>query len=194
MKYLIIIVFTICFSFSCAPSLHQLEHFELAQNLERGYLLVTLENHSEEILLLKKYGQHKKAERLAKKDANYNTNIKQAISESYNYSNVIFTYSNKYSKAIEYETLIGEKINLTSDVHLFNLHFEKKRVNQNESEEESLSLKLIPNQNSYLNNSELIVEANVNENLQGYRLLLEKMNKKLIRLSNKADENLFNKL
>lgn len=191
MKYLIIIAFTLCLSHSCSPTLHQLEHFELAQQLEKGYLIVTLENHSEEILLLKKYGQHKKAERLAKKDSKYNTNIKQAISKNYNYSNVIFTYSNKYSENIEYETLTGEKINLNSNENLFQLFFQEKTSQQNDRDEKLLSLTFEPNQQSHKNNAGIRVEANVNQSLYGYSLLLEKMDKKLIKLSKAAKENLF---
>lgn len=175
---------------NCAPSLRQIESFETVQSLESGYLIVTLENHSEEILLLKKYGQHKKAERTARKDAKYNSNIKQAISKNYDYSDVIYTYANKYSDTIIYETIEGDPITVDtkSDAYLLSFYSTTNYINDNS--EELMALKITPKYNSFLESSTIYVEAQVNNNLNGYNHLLKKMNEKLYRLHQSAEDNL----
>jgi hypothetical protein len=174
----------------CSPSLYQLERYELAQSIEKGYLIVTLKNHSEEIMLLKKYGQHKKAERIARRDAKYNSNLKEAISKNYHYSEVLFTYCNKHSKTIAYETLTGEAKTVSSSDNLFNLSIQKTINELREREQETLTLKITPYHHSYMNTSDLTIEANVSNNTSGYEYLLKKINAKLYRLSQEKEEKL----
>jgi hypothetical protein len=191
MKHLVTItVLLLFFMSSCAPSLRQLENYETVQSLEQGYLLVTLENHSEEILLLKKYGQHKKAERIARKDAKYNSNIKQAITKNYDYSKVAYTYANKHSDSVTFETLKGEPVNISNKTDTYLMTF-YTRVSYNENnEEELMALKITPKFNSFLESSTIYVEGKVNNNLNGYNHLLKKMNQKLYRLHQAAEDNL----
>jgi len=191
MRYILIILMAILLSNnSCSPSLYQLERFELAQSIEKGYLVVTLENNSEEIMLLKKYGQHKKAERIARKNAKYNSSLKEAISKSYNYSEVLFTYNNKHSQSIDYETLTGEAKTVSSADKLFSLSIQKTINEQGEREQETLTLRITPYHHSYLDTSYLTTEANVSNNTTGYSYLLKKINNKLFRLSEEAKKNL----
>ncbi len=194
MRYLVLftLVLTV-FLKSCAPSIRQLENYELVQSLEDGYLIVTLENHTEEILLLKKYGQHKKAERIAKRDAKHNSNIKQAIAKNYDFSEVVFTYANKHSDSIVYETIDGEIIKLNNKNKVFNLSFYNTinySNNDNGNDQELLALKIAPKYDSFLESSSITVEANVNHGLHGYSHLLKRMNQKLYRLEQNAEENL----
>lgn len=191
----LLVLFTIVstlFLKSCAPSLHQLENYELVQSLEDGYLIVTLENHTEEILLLKKYGQHKKAERIAKRDAKHNSHIKQAIAKNYDFSDILFTYANKHSDSITYETIDGESVELANKNKVFNLSFYNtiNYSNDSENEEQLLALKIAPKYDSFLESSAITVEAKVNKGLHGYSHLLKKMNHKLYRLEKNAEENL----
>lgn len=176
---------------SCAPSLHQLENFETVKGLEHGYLLVTLENHSEEILLFQKYNQHKNAEQLAKKDARYNCNIKQAIAKNYDYSKVIFTYSNKHSDSIRYQTLEGEPVELIDKNKLYLLTIATTTNNQNDREEELMELKITPKKTPLLESSTLYVSSKLNQSLNGYSNLVKKMNAHLYRLNKAAEKNLF---
>lgn len=173
--------------------MRQLENYELVQSLEDGYLIVTLENHTEEILLLKKYGQHKKAECIAKRDAKHNSHIKQAIAKNYDFSEVVFTYANKHSDSIVYETIDGDVVELLNKNKVFNLSFYNTvnySNNDNENNQELLALKIAPKYDSFLESSAITVEADVNHGLHGYSHLLKKMNHKLYRLEKSAEENL----
>lgn len=190
MRFLIILTIILLLSNnSCSPNLYQLKRFELVQSLEDGYLIVPLKNHSEEIMLLKKYGQHKKAERMARKDAKYNSDMKEAIANNYSYSNTLFTYNNKHSLAFDYETLIGDKVALYANDKLFHLSFQKTKNYENDKENNVLAIIITPENYSHINSIDFVTEANVNENISGYSSLLDKMNKRLLRLSKAAKQN-----
>lgn len=191
MKYLAsIALFILIFLNNCSPSLRQLENFETVQSLEQGYLIITLENHSEEILLLKKYDQHKKAERLARKDAKNNSNLKQAIAKNYDYSKLVFSYNNKYSDSITYETLEGNPTTINDKANTYLMTFSTTTIYNHDKEEEVMVLKITPKYNFFLETSTISVQAKVNNNLNGYSHLLNKINQKLYRIHQAAEDNL----
>lgn len=188
MKYLITFIIIYIFV-GCKPSLQQIEKYELVKSLEKGFLVVTLEDKTREILLLRKYGQNKKAQKLAQKTIKNNYNIKKAILNNYNYSKVAFAYKNKYLDSIIYKNEKGDLIEIQDEKHIYNLSLHSNEVdyyNTNNREGNILTLKISSKNNNFYKENSISVFSNLNNNIYGYSMLLKKMNHKLHKINKKA--------
>ena len=106
----------LCFALlmiSCSPSVRLLQQYEFANQLQDVGLQIPLENKEEDILLLQKYEQHRKAERLAKKVEAHNSGLRQAFTDQYSVSPIHFVEEQRVDKDKPY--LIFKEITRSDD-------------------------------------------------------------------------------
>ena len=165
MKNTIILLFIITLFQACSPTLSQLQNFNDVISLKEADLHVALPNSQAEQALYQKYGEPKKAEKLARKTNEKREKIMNAFAENYTFSSVDFTNEKNYQ--YNYIAQITESEIEDSNDRL-------KKITE---------IKIIDNQNN-------IIEKGFVNGQGRYENLIKNINKKLWNKYNEAQKHL----
>lgn len=101
----VFLLFMLCFV-SCSPSINQLKQYEFAKELKGSVLQIPLIDSSDDIALLERYEQDKKAGRLASRSKETNQIRRDAFESEYFFSKTEFVLEPNIDKSLPYVSFI----------------------------------------------------------------------------------------